>query len=193
MKKVISEDEEKPVEKGVFKPKTTPQENKISGEKEAINSIIELLPPKTKIRVELVLRTYLGLKIPSIDTIPETLPNIPNAVSAISSTKVSDLHGLYAAWLAYTRDKLKYVSAISTVLIKDVDIIYRKRLISVEGKTLEARKQEAKSGVDYIEAEEVLSVVTSLKAMLEFEVETLDKQMMSMRSELRRRENNMNF
>ena len=158
-----------------------------------VDQIVNTLPPETKSRVEQVLTIYLGLNIPKSVKEPKSIAEIPNKIAAIDGQEVANLHANYAAWLAYTQDKLKYLVAIHSVLLKDLDIIYRKALAASVEKTLELRRNEAKISEGYLEVEEVLNIVESVKGMLTHQVSTLDKQMMTMRSELRRRENNTNF
>ena len=120
---------------------------------------------------------------------PSELKPFPEVVSTLSSEELTDIHSHYMAWYSYIADKLKYEKALLTVAKLEMDTYYRKSFVAIPKKTTQKDKELLiKANDKYLEFEKNFEFKRTMVEILELELETLEKQIMTLRAELRRRE-----
>jgi hypothetical protein len=160
--------------------------------KQAPNTVdISYLSDTIKKKVTTVFDRYFAMGLVKRAAVTEELPAFPTKMSSIDGHQLADIHAHYTAFYGYTSDKLKYLKAVSTVLAKELSEQYNSALLGADfPRTAKADQIKAtvKSDLAYMGVLEYVTVTTALQEMVTEERETLDKQMMSLAREIRRRE-----
>ena len=149
---------------------------------------LAFLPEYIQTRIRNIFDKYLMLGLQDRTSVEGNLPQFPNKFSALSSNEAGDIHMKYAAWTDYASGKLKYLKTAQTVLSFEKNKAFKQALAKQTGNVTE-RKILAETDEVYLSVLEYETDLNALVAMVEKEVEALDKQVMAIRAELRRKEN----
>jgi hypothetical protein len=152
---------------------------------------IDFLPENLKEKINRVFDNYFGLGLASKVRHEGNLPNFPNQVSSLDSNQLADVHSQYTAWFGYVSDKLKYINVACTIVNNEAQEAFNYVLSSLSGLKINLKEKEARAKGDegYKVLKDYLIQLEAFRTMLDAETTTLEKQMMSLARELRRREN----
>lgn len=157
--------------------------------RDTIGVDLTFLPQEFQNKINEVFDLYFGLSGLKCSKPQESSKAFPNKISSLDSNQIANIHANYTAWLGYMQDRLKYVTVAYGVIEKEVKEVYNTEYLNSKGSNKEKREAEAKTSESYKALSNYRMKVEGVKIMFDQQVSLLDKQLMSLARELRRREN----
>lgn len=162
------------------------------------NDLVDLsfLPENVVTKISSIFNAYFGLGVARVQIAQiKNEPRFPNQLASLTSTELSDVFGLQAAWQNYVSDKLKYVKVAATVVNNEVTEVYNAELAKEHssGGNIKTKEAKAKSAPGYIALLEYKARLDNMCSMLEADAEKFANAVAALSREIARRESNAGF